>query len=569
MKKIRIVAITLVVFFYAGIGFAQTTPELEEAKKLTVREQYTQAEEMFKKLIIANPGLGDLYYYYGENELKALFSDTITRSQKETLANCKKLYEQGIEKDALNPLNFVGLARIAYISGNKQAVGENIAKVNTMIPAMNVKVKKIKEPVRYAQVLAEMAKIYIVPGKTDTASALPLLRRAVSVDPKNAELFNLMGDAYLEIRDVNNAIMNYNLSQSLDQNSPLAKLRIGYLYVRAKNLGAAIASLQEALRIDPNFAPAYKELGYVYSLAGKTELSKPNYEKYLQLSGNNIPAKISYVVALFKSADYKECIKQINQIFAVDSSINSMNRVIGYSYYETKQFVKAHYYMEKFLKNINYDPEKIISKDYIYMGRIMGERGFADKADEYLRKAIDMDVEYVDLYSDIALFQSTAKNYKRAIQALEDKKAAQAAKLGDFYYLGRYYYSDGNYEKANETFETLLGMNDPRLKSYEMLALTFQGYSLLAIDSTFEQGLPFKVYEKMVEKAMVDTVKFSKNLVDAYSYFASYYWLNKPNKDLGRSKKYFLMVLAIDPGNQSAQKALLIPEIKNAKLPEE
>jgi tetratricopeptide (TPR) repeat protein len=564
MKKIKIIAIFLASFLFSGLINAQ----IEDAKKLTVREQYAQAEEMFKKLMVSDPGIGDVYYYYGENEIKAFYSDTITLTQTGTIVKCKKLFEKGIEKDAANPLNYIGLARLDNIAGKKSSVTENINKVNAMIPAMNVKIKKIPDPKRYALILTEMAKVHIVPGKTDTTTALPLLRRAVQADPQNAGIFITTGDAFLDIKDVNNAIMNYNLAQTADPNSPLAKLRIGYLYVRAKNLSEAIKSLEEALKIDPNFAPAYAELGFVYSLAGKPDKSKQNYLKYLQLSGNNIPAKIRYVISLFKSGDFKECITQINQIFAVDSSINNMNRVLAYSYYEVKQFDRGYYYMAKFLKNINNDPNLIIPRDYIYYGRILGEVGKADLADEELRIAISLDPANVYLFSDIANYQNKVKNYKKAIAALEDKISAKAARIRDYYDLGKYYYSDENYEKSDQTLETLLNLKDPNLKSYELPALNYQGYARVNIDSTFQTGFAKPVYEKMIERALTDTVKYSKYLVDAYSYVGSYYLLNKENQNYGMSKKYFLKVLAIDPKNERALNAMKLPDLQKAKLPD-
>ncbi len=566
MKKIKIISFFLISFLYSGLIFAQS-PTIDDAKKLTVREQYVQAEDMFKNLIKDNPQMGDLYYYYGENEMKAFFSDTITLTQRETSLKCRRLFEKGLEMDPSNPINYIGLARIDYFSGKKTESSENVNKVNTMIPPMTVKIKKIPDPVRYAQLLAEMAKIYILQDNTDTAAAMPLLRRAIQADPKNASLFITIGDAFLYLKDVNNAIQNYNIAQSLNPNSSLAKLRIGYLYIRAKNLNTAIQSLEEALKIDPNFAPAYKELGFVYSLAGKPEKSKPNYLKYLELSGNNIPAKISYVIALFKSADYKECISQINQIFAVDSSINSMNRVIAYSYCEVKEYVKAQYYLEKFLKIIGNDPDKIITKDYTYYGKILGERGKADLAEEKLRTALGIDPTMNYLYTDIATYQSKAKNYKKAIAALNEKIAAKSAKIGDYCYLGKAYYQDSSYTEADQTFETLLNMKDPNLKSYEMLAISYQCYARTYIDTTMT-GFALVAFEKLIEKALVDSTKNSKYLIDGYSYLGSYYLFSKTGKDYPKSKFYFRKVLAIDPNNKQAQAALKTQELQKAKLPD-
>jgi tetratricopeptide (TPR) repeat protein len=566
MKKLKIISAFLVLLFYTGLSFAQQT--LDDAKKLTVREQYSQSEEMFKNLISANPQNGDLYYYYGQNELNAFFSDTITLSLSETNSKCKKIFENGIEKDAGNPLNYIGLARLDYISRNKTGVTENVTKINTMIPPMTLKIKKIQDPQRYASILNEMSKIYIVAGNTDTASALPLLKRAVAVDSKNAEILINMGDAYLNVKDVNKAIENYNAAQTLNPKLPVAKLRIGYLYMRAKNPGAAIPYFEDALNIDPNFAPVYKELGFLYSRTGKSDKSKTNYQKYLELSGNNIPAKISYSIALFKAEDYKTCITEINEIFAVDSTINSMNRVIAYSYYEDKQYKRSLYYIQKFLKNINYDPDKIITRDYVYYGRTLGELGKADDAEVQLRKAISLDPTLANLYTDISNYQYKAKNIKKAIAALNDKVKANAAGPGDYYYLGKYYYSTADYPKSDSAFQTLLGLDPAKVKPYEMLALSWQGYARLNIDSTFQTGFAKPVYEKLIEKAKTDSVKYYKYLVDGYSYMGTYYWLNKTDKDYGKAKKYYLKVTAIDPNDVRAKKALMTPEISKAKLPD-
>jgi tetratricopeptide (TPR) repeat protein len=566
MNKIKISIALSAVFFLNGVGFSQQT--VDDAKKLTTREQYTQASELFQKLIDAIPSNGDLYYFSGENELYAFFSDTVTLSQSETIKKCKKLFNEGIQNDAGNPLNYVGLARLDYILGNKNAVNENISKVKTMIPAMDLKIKKIENPVRYALVLNEMAKVFITQVNTDTTSAFPLLRRAVQADPKNAYIRITWGDAYLNVKNVNKAIENYNAAQVLNPNSPLAKLRIGYLYVRAKNLNAAIPYFEEALKIDPKFAPVYKELGFLYSRAGNPDKSKENYLKYLELSGNNIPAKISYAIALFKAEDFASCITVINEIFAVDPSINSMNRVIAYAYYEVKKYNEALTYIEKYLDTVKDDESKIIPKDYMYYGRTLGELGKADKAEENLRKAIQMDPTLTNLYSDIAGYQFKAKNYKKAIEAINDKFATKDIKVADYYNLGKYYYQDSNFVKSDETFEILLSMNDPKVKAYEMLALYYQGGSRVEIDSLYSTGYALEVYDKLIEKAGLDSVKYTKYLLLGYSYKGIYYLKSKENKDYGKSKYYFLKVIAIDPNDAMAKMALQTNELLNAKLPE-
>lgn len=565
MNKFKRLFLLVILCFSANVIFAQGT--LDDAKKLTVSEQFSPAEDAYKALIKANAATGDNYYYYGDNEIKAFFADTITRSLNETYEKCKQIFEKGTTSEATNQLNFIGLARLEYLMGNSSKVSEFVSKVTATLPAADLKIKKIPDPIRYALTLIEMSKIYIVSGNTDTASALPLLRRAKMADPTNADLYITMGDAYLYVKDVNKAIENYNLAQSYDATSPIAKYKIGYMYFRAKNLTEAIKYFDEAKAIDPKFAPVYKELGFLYSLAGKQTDSKENYLKYLEISGNNVPAMISYVVALFKSGDYKECIIQINKIFEIDATINSMNRVIAYAYYEDKQYANALTYIEKFFANTT--PDKIITKDYVYYGKILGENKDADGAEVQLRKALSLDATQTDLYSEIAKYQKTAKNYVKAAAAYEEKIAAGAATIEDYYNLGKVYYSDAKFDLSDITFDKVLAIEFGKYKNYKILCYYWQGFARVSIDTTFQTGYAKPVYEKLLEEARVDSVKNIKYFVEGYSYMAYYYLVNEENKDYCLSKKLYNQVLAMDPKNEKAPMALATGELSKAKCPED
>jgi tetratricopeptide (TPR) repeat protein len=565
MNKLKKILFLVVLCLSANIIFAQKT--IEDAKKLTISEQYALAEEAYKVLIKSNATSGDNYYYYGDNEIKAFFSDTITRSLVETYEKCKSVFETGVKNDAANQLNLIGLARIEYIIGNTITVNEYITKINATLPLPETKIKKIPDPKRYALLLTEMAKVYIVAEKTDTASALPLLRRAKLADPTNSDICITMGDAYLNVKDVNKAIESYNAAQTLDPASPIAKFKIGYMYFRAKNLSEAIKYFEESLKIDANFAPTYKELGFLYSMAGKLEDSKANYLKYLEISGNNVPAKISYVVELFKSGFYKDCIAQIEEIFAIDSTINSMNRVIAYCYYEDKQYTNAQYYIEKFFANTT--PDKIINKDYVYYGKIMGENKNADLAEVQFRKALELDGTQTELYTEIAKYQKTAKNYVKAANAYEEKIAIGAATIEDYYNLGKIYYSDAKFELSDLTFDKVLAMEFGKYKNYKILCYYWQGFARVSIDTTFATGYAKPVYDKLIEEAKLDSAKNFKYLVEGYSYYGYYYLVNEENKDYCKSKSYYNQVLAIDPNNEKAPLALSTFELTSAKCPED
>ena len=155
---------------------------------------------------------------------------------------------------------------------------------------------------------------------------------------------------------------------------------------------AAIPYYEQAIALDKNYAPAYRELGQLYSLAGRFKESKTNFETYLTLTNQNIPAKIRYVNALFYSKSYGDVIKNVEDIFAVDQSRTYLNRIAGYSSYEQGNYADALKYMDKLFAQLPAD--RILKKDYIYYARIIIKKnqnypkllGELDKANSELAK---------------------------------------------------------------------------------------------------------------------------------------------------------------------------------------
>ncbi|MCK7531137.1 MAG: tetratricopeptide repeat protein [Marinilabiliales bacterium] len=214
------------------------------------------------------------------------------------------------------------------------------AKAKQLLPPYK-KVTKIKDPKSYGYTLAKIAESYIRFEQVDTSKALPFIRHALKIDPRNSEVYIIAGDIYILVNDGSKAIKNYNLAQDWDLKSPAANMKIGSIYVKGRNLMAAIPYYEQAIALDQNYAPAYRELGQLYSMAGRFNDSKKYFEKYLELTKGNIPAKIRYVNALFYAKEYDEVIKNVEEIFAVDNSRTYMNRIAGYSAYEEGNYELA------------------------------------------------------------------------------------------------------------------------------------------------------------------------------------------------------------------------------------
>ena len=309
MKRLILRPAILLAVLLTGFSVNLKAQDLASAILLTKSEQYDKAQAMFTDLIKKEPANSKNYFFLGENYLLDYFADTISNSLTVAAKSAKEYYQKGVDANASDPLNYIGLAKVAYYLGdNKTAVDMRAKARGLLLPFKNI--KKIVPPAPdYAFALAKIAESYIKDGKVDTSLALPLIREAMKIDNKNKDVLFIAGDIYILNNDGSKAISFYNQAQFADPTSPTANMKIGNIYVKGRALQAAIPYFEQAIQLNANFAPAYRELGQVYLLAQRFDQSKENFKKYLDLTAGNIPAKTKYVNALFYAKYYDGVIK--------------------------------------------------------------------------------------------------------------------------------------------------------------------------------------------------------------------------------------------------------------------
>ncbi|MFZ0472664.1 MAG: tetratricopeptide repeat protein [Bacteroidales bacterium] len=570
---------------------------LQEAITFTKNEQYDKAEAMFQQLIKSEPGNSKVYFHYGENTLLNYFSDTISNSLTIATKEAADIFNKGVTANASEPLNYVGLAKVSFYNGENAKAEELRVQAKGLLPPYK-KVTKIANPKDYAYTLAKIAESYIRFEQVDTSKALPFIRQALQIDPRNSEVYIIAGDIYILVNDGSKAIKNYNLAQDWDLKSPTANMKIGSIYVKGRNLMAAIPFYEQAIALDQNYAPAYRELGQLYSMAGKFKESKKYFEKYLELTQGNIPAKIRYVNALFYAKEYQEVIKNVEEIFAIDDSRTYMNRIAGYSAYEEGNFELAQKYMDKLFASL--DPERLIKKDYIYYARIN-----AKKNQNYLKQIIETDNDEGDLASmqlrhntlkpgaektkilaDIEALKAKLTNSKakiakaeaeidKAVEAYEkaayfgdedltmiyEKGSVQYAahrykdaaatwsrlldkgrdSESDFIQVGRAYYQAKDFDHADAIFNKMVAKYPDNLQGYLWIANTAS-----AKDPDSELGLARPKFVTLLKKASVDSVKNVNEIFDAIR-FLGYDALQ--NKKYDEARSYYNRMMNLAPNN--------------------
>lgn len=592
---------TSIVFLVSSNVSILKGQDLNTALSYTRSEAYDKAAEVYKQLIEKEPNNAKYYYYYGENWLLDYFSDTISNSLQVYTREAKALFEKGVSVNPAEPLNYVGLAKVAFYNHDYKTADEMRAKARSLLlPYKNI--KKMTPPAKdYAFTLAKLAESYITEKFTvDTAKALPFIREALKIDYKNPDIYLIAGDIYNLVLDGSNAIKNYNLAQDYDPNSPTAAMKIGSIYVKAKNLGAAIPYFERAIELNPNFAPAYRELGSVYSMARKYDLAKKYYEKYLELTKGNIPAKIAYVRSLYYAGEYDEVIKNVDEIFEVDKSKAYLNRLAAYSCYEKKNpdYDRALKYMETLFQTVS--PDLIIKRDYVYLAKILlkknqnyisllnerdklmsqleNEKSRYNRAAtatekskikpavdtlnarltrinnqiasaeqeinrgfEAYNKALSYDPEDASLINEIALNYYNFRRYEDAAKMWSKLISLGRKDINDYMQVGRAYYVGGNFKAADSIFNIVIGIQPDYLPAHLYIA---RAYSKM--ESSPKEGLAKPKFEKVIQIASSDSLKNESEMIEAFTYLA-YYYLE--NNDFTKAREYYSRIIEFNPNN--------------------
>ncbi|MCX6256171.1 MAG: carboxypeptidase-like regulatory domain-containing protein [Bacteroidia bacterium] len=588
-------------FTVFAIKIQAQVADLNTATLLTRSEQYEKAEAMFQQLIKQEPANSKNYFYLGENYLLDYFADTISNSLTVAAKSAKEIYQKGVDANPNDPLNYIGLAKVAFYQGDDKTAAEMRAKAKSfLLPYKNI--KKIVPPAKdYAYALAKIAESYIKDEKVDTSVALPLIREAIKIDNKSRDVYLIAGDIYILVNDGSKAISFYNQAQFADPQSPTANMKIGNIYVKGRALQPAIPYFEQAIELNANYAPAYRELGQLYLLAQRFDQSKEYFKKYLDLTAGNIPAKIRYVNALFYAKDYDGVIKNVEEIFAVDKSRTYMNRIAGYSCYEKTppDYDKALAYMETLFKTVT--PERIIKKDYHYMARILLKKNqnypkmidelgglksqlekekskyaaassAAEKAkikvgvDDLANKAsnLETDIAKADAeidrafgeYAKVLNFNPEDKNLLNEIanNYMIYKRYEGAAKiwaklidpgnedLDQYMRVGRAYYNGEKYKTADSVFNVVLKKSPNYLPAYIFIARTYS-----KMDPDYKLGLAKPKFEKFIDMAKADSAKNNAEIMEAFGYL-SYYHMT--NDNYSKSREYYSRMISLDPDSK-------------------
>lgn len=552
---------------YSAVAFAGfvNAQNLQDVIKKTTNENFDAAAVDFRQLIAKEPAKGENYFYFGENYFK-----------NEDIDSANIYYNKGVEANATNPLNYVGLGKVLLAKGNVADAKSQFYKAATLGGPKN------------AEVMRRTAEAWLSTDSKNAEEALALANAAVKLEPKNPENYIILGDAQLEKNPTDGGppIKSYKMATTLNPKSSRGILREGKLYQRGRNYQLALEKYKEALALDATYAPAYREIAELYYLAGQPAKSIENWKKYLELN-NSDQARYRFMTALFANKQYNDAIAEYENLKRSGFSNVYLERIAGYAYAEngnktdTAAYTKGLKAMNDFFaaagSNFKYK-----ASDYKYKGLLLLRMGKDSLSKIEMDKAIALDPSAAaDINSELAASAMKAKKYDKAVDYYQQKIKADPKSMSnnDYFNLGRaYYYSAGilqneanttkdvklRKKKEEEALPIFMKADSAFMKLVELnptwpVSYTWRGRTNSILDPKAERDSTKAYFEKVIAlvKPEERTTTYKSNIIEAYEYLGYYY---VTRKDKAKADEAWNAVKAIDPNNEKAKSYFAPPK---------
>ncbi|WP_455664841.1 tetratricopeptide repeat protein [Phocaeicola sp.] len=404
--------------------------------------------------------------------------------------------------------------------------------------------------------LVEIGHAYLEQGKKEEAAEYA--QRAKDVNGKYADAYLLSGDVALALNDVNKASSDYNQAIYLDENCSEAYFKYAQVY---KGVDPQL-SLDMLMRLQSK-TPAdnriNKELGDVYYTMGQYGKAKEAYETYLKAGEPTEQDYTRYAMLLYLNKDYAQSLDVAQKGLALAPENHVLKRLAMYDDLELKEYDAGLEAAATFFSNAG-NPD-CVYLDYVYFARLLEADKQYDEAIAQFHKALAMDQSHTEIYKDLSDVYEKKRDFPKAIEAYRNYLGGLKGEpdISDLFLYGRLNYyaaTDTTYLDKQPMYlaeaDTIFAQVAQKVPD-NYLGNFWRARTNSLRDPETTQGLAKPYYEAALGILEQKPDASKSVLVECNSYLGYYYFVKA---DYNQSKLYWNRILEIDPGNETATKAL-------------
>ncbi len=495
----------------------------------------------------------EAYYYLGEDYLMLGRPDS-----------AQFYYKKGIEVAPEYPYNHIGMGKLMLKDHEKEV---DVAYKDIL---------SIKENRRDIKIRLAIAEAYIYAG--NMIKAEEYIDQAKQMDPKSGLPFIVEGDMLLRQGHLGQAASKYDMALYFSPDLLGAYLKAARIYMTI-NHTVSSEKLLKAQQIAPDFSGIYSILGELHEIKGDSKNAADNYTRFINAGNYDVEHLLRYAGILYFDKQYDKILPIIKPVLAAQPDNVVAKRLNAYVSSKLEPGLASLDIVKNFIETT---PEKeIIYQDYIcYADELALSKQYAE-ASIYYKKAFQKDGTKKNLLLEIAEMYAKTPQLDSAARYYDLYLAQVGPDPSVFLKQGRNYYNMASLDSIPETKNMLFHKADSMFtKLTEVAPNSYVGYfwrarTNSALDPETTQGLAKPFYEKVVEITLKQPERFRRELIESYKYLGYYYYVkadtittkNNGNPDKAKeeyniAKDYFSKILAIDPNDEVAAKALKDINIK-------
>jgi tetratricopeptide (TPR) repeat protein len=283
------------------------------------------------------------------------------------------------------------------------------------------------------------------------ASAVePFLTKAASLAKDDPDVLSKVGDAYVEINEIPNAIDAYLKALELGQSNTETRYKLAQSFLKAGQRDEAIRALEEMIRTNPLRPESYEFLARLYQESGNPLRALSNYQQAVLLAPNrpeNYLHTAEIQLELKKFDDAILTLQNARHRFPIPQMTYSLAVALS----TAKQYSDALPIYEAALQEAKRSQPEVLDAAFYFNYAVAAEQvNLVDKAAGLFKQCIELDpskaapaYNYIGyMYVDRSMNLDEAGTMIRKALELEPDNGSYIDSLG------WYYYHTGDFGKA-------------------------------------------------------------------------------------------------------------------------
>lgn len=356
--------------------------------------------------------------------------------------------------------------------------------------------------------------------KSDPQDVINTYEKVLKLDPKQKNVYLMLGRLYLEKKDVINAFRIYSDLVKVYPDSYVGYFYLGRIHIQRKEYAQAESCFKKSLEIDPTIeAPKFELIG-LYKLQKKNDKVIEMYKKIISDNPDNIHAYVGLglfyrnignrvkadqvffqlsrkmtdvsplvtevLVNYIEKNNIKDAITILTGVLRGQPDNSELNYAMAVAYDRIQKKDET----LRYLKKVKPD-SKFYSIAVIHSAAVLHESKRSDEALAMLENAIEANPDNIEFYNFLAFIHEEKGDFDKAIEVLQASISLDETNTKLHYRLGVVYDKAGNRQESINSMKKVI-----ELEPTNANALNYLGYTYADMGTNLDEA------EKLINEAL-------------------------------------------------------------------